>query len=115
MAFLTVAGITVEVDSAGADEQEAEIGGEDVYSEAGNLRVMESWTKRKWNFATGWLSQANYNTLKAAVAGGAIVACTGDALDGATVYCRVRFGGGPFIDIAGISFQRQARLTLLES
>lgn len=114
MAFASIAGITVEVDVGSFEEMEPEIGGEDVYAQAGNLRSVVSWTRRKWALTTGWMTQADFNTLKAAIAGGALVPVTGDAFDNANITCRVKLGAAPFIDIAGTSFNRQAHLTILE-
>ena len=113
MPFLVIAGITVEVMSDGAAEDEPEIGGEDVYAMAGNIRTIESWSKRKWNFTTGYMTQAQYNTLRAAVAGGAHVNCSGDALGG-TVLCRVRIRGAAYHDLGGLDFARSTTLNLYE-
>lgn len=115
MSFLSITGFgALEVDSGGANEGEPEEGGEDVRAFAGNLRSVVSWTRRQWEFTTGWLTQADYNSLKAVCANGAQIVCSGDALDNAGITCRVRVHGGPYIDLAGTGFSRQARLTIFE-
>ena len=114
MAFLTITGFgTVEVSVANATQEESDEGGEDTRSFSGRLRSAIGWTKRRWSFETGWMSQANANALRAVVANGAHVVCSGDALDGANVTCRVKIKNAPY-EPDGLTFQRILSLSLIE-
>jgi hypothetical protein len=115
MPFLTIGSFgEVLVLSNSAGEGEREEGGEDVRAHAGNLRTVVSWTKRNWNFSGYFQTKAAYNSLMATIANGAQVACSGDALDGASVTCRVKMTGADYVDKDGTGFEVVAKLSLRE-
>lgn len=112
MAFLTIAGITVRVSVGAAVENDPVRIGAESRAFAGNLRSTVQDEKRQWTFTTALYTQANLDTLRAAIAEDAQVACAGDAL-GAAFTCRVRMTQGPFIKVAG-GFRRTATLQISE-
>lgn len=97
MAFLTIAGNTVVIQTAGATEEAPERGGEVARAFAGNLRSSLRYRKRAWRFTTNPLTQVAYDSLVAASDTGAPVTCSGDALSGASVSCIVQVSGGGYI------------------
>jgi hypothetical protein len=116
MAFLTIAGITVPVQESGSSENIDQYGtSEPAY--AGNRRSAIRAEKRRWQFTTGLMLQADANTLRAAIALRAQVACAGDALNGASTTCEVEVRDIPFVALNssdGKGFLRQLGLTLYE-
>lgn len=115
MAFLTIAGITVEVQTSGAAEQEGDAVGERVRAFSGRMRSTVRAVKRAWQFTTGPLTPAEATTLLAAIALDADVSCGGDAL-GATITCQVRATGRDYIQDARQAgdFSRVLTLQLAE-
>ncbi len=95
MAFLTIAGITVEAQTNAAQESEGTLVGERVRTFSGTLRSTVRARKRAWSFTTPPLTAADAATLRAAIALDAVVSCAGDALGGA-VDCMVRVTQAPF-------------------
>lgn len=114
MAFLIVAGVTVHATTAGgANLKKATVRiGSSSRAFAGSLRTTVRAEKRVWQFTTTWMSDANAATLEAAVALGAHVSCSGDALGG-SVNCQVTLGDGAYLSVPG-GFMRQLVLTLEE-
>lgn len=112
MPFLTIAGITVRVAVSGAVENDPFRVGAESRAFAGNLRSTVQEEKSQWTFTTALYTQANLDTLRAAIAEDAQVTCAGDAL-GASFTCRVRMTQGPYIKVAG-GFRRTATLQLCE-
>jgi hypothetical protein len=115
MSFLVIAGQTVPVMEGQATER-IEAREAEHRAFAGNLRTAVQWEKRQWQFTTGLLTQAEQAALRAAVALGAHVACSGDALGGA-VTCRVSVGDSGFVSVAttdGLGFMRAVQLVLRE-
>lgn len=95
MAFLTIAGLTVEVQTAGAQQEAGTVLGERVRTLSGTLRSTVRAVKRAWSFSTPPLTSADAATLRAAIANDAVVTCAGDALGGA-VACMVRVTQAPY-------------------
>lgn len=87
MAFLTIAGIDIACEkfSKGAPR----LVGTAEPAFAGNLRNGIRATKRTWNGKSIALDTTTYANFLAAIANGAIVTVTGDALQGASVSCQV--------------------------
>lgn len=115
MPALVIAGITVPVLDGGASEQVVRIGTQQ-RAYAGNLLTAIRAEKREWAIASTLVTQAEANTLRAAVALGAHVACSGDMLGGA-VTCSVEVREIPFTGAAttdGTGFLRTLSLTLRE-
>lgn len=114
MAFLTIAGVGYPVDVAGgATEREPEYVGEKVRAFDNTLRSTRMQPKRSWEFPLAPLSEAAYNTLRAAIANDAEVAVNGDAVDNVSTTCIVTFASAGFLDHrppAGLSFQRGVRV-----
>ena len=73
MAFLTVAGIALEVQLAGAGRPENLYIGSKSRAFAGNLRSSIRAEKRAWSFTTPPMTTADVTTLRAAIANGAFV------------------------------------------
>lgn len=95
MAFLTIAGITVEVQTSQAQALEPTRVGEQRRAFSGALRSTVRAEKRGWRFSTPPLTAADAATLQAAIATDAVVSCAGDALGG-TVSCMVRVSGSTY-------------------
>lgn len=114
MAFLTVAGTDLEVQTTGAARNEDErIGGTRRRSFAGVIRSQVKAHKRRWAFTTSPLTLAAADAFRALVDFDAHVACTGDALGGASVTCVVDIGESPYLQ-DGESFMVSLALTLTE-
>jgi hypothetical protein len=88
MAFLTVAGITLEVQLAGAARLENIYVGSKSRAFAGNLRSSIRAEKRAWQFTTPPMATADVATLRTAIANGAFVT-VGGTLIGADTLCTV--------------------------
>lgn len=110
MAYLVVAGITVPVATGGATKKALEEGGTDSRAYSGGLRSTVRWEKRNYQFTTTGLLDADAVAIETAVAGGAFVTCSGDALGGSASY-RVTLGDGPYVKVMG-AFRRTLVLTL---
>jgi hypothetical protein len=91
MAFLTIAGIDVEVLANEADDNEPIEMGEDVRTFNNNLRTTIRNPKLSMRFRTGPMTVTAANTLIAAITGGAHVPVTGDALNAVSITARVRY------------------------
>lgn len=118
MPFLTVAGITVTVQDRNAQEREpTRIGASDRAFD-GSLRSSVRTRKRSWSFTSVPLTTADLTTLRTAIeTGTGIVACSGDALNGASVTCEVLIGGIDYIRDGRVAsdFSRAITLTLNEA
>lgn len=113
MPFLVIAGITVPAVSASDEVVRIGTSGR---AYAGNLRSFIRAEKREWKVETGLLTNAEATALKAAVALGAQVTCSGDALGG-SVTCEVEIGQGGYISTAaadGTGVLRSLSLTIRE-
>lgn len=115
MGFLTVAGIPLDVQTTGAMQREPTRIGASTRAFSGALRSSVRAEKREWAFTLAPLPVASANALRSAVANGALVACSGDAL-GATITCEVTVTSDePVPDGAqAVGFQRILTLRLLE-
>lgn len=111
--FLVVADIPIPVQASSASELEPEVQGADTRAFSGRLNSTVQWEKRNWRFTSRHTTQAFYNSVRAAVAGGAQVVCSGDALDGENIVCRVTIGERQFVSVRG-GFRRVFTLTLRE-
>jgi hypothetical protein len=113
VSFLTVASIPVPVMEGQASER-LEDSGADVRAVTGALRTAIAWEKRSWQVTTGLLTNAEATALKAAVALGVHVTCSGTLLGG-TVTCRVQVTEGAYINVStadGTGVMRTLNLTL---
>jgi hypothetical protein len=98
MAFLTLGGTTYQVIDDGnvGENPTAHVIGQEDRAFDGTLRSTVRGEKREWgpfrllDSGGDYMTEAEYQTLRAAVAGGAFLTCSGDALNGASVSCRVR-------------------------
>jgi hypothetical protein len=97
MAFLTIGGTTYQVLDDGASENPlAHVIGHEDRAFAGNLRSTVRGEKREWgpfrllDSGGDFMTEAEYQTLRSATAAGVFLTCSGDALNGASVSCRVR-------------------------
>jgi hypothetical protein len=82
----------------------------------GGLRTTVRAEKRVWSVATGLMTQADMDTLTAAIALAAHVACSGTALGG-SVTCEVTLQRAAYVAVNagdGNGFMRQLSLTLRE-
>jgi hypothetical protein len=114
MAFLIIAGQTIRVTAAGSNAQQpfVEIG-EEARAFSGALRNTIRAEKNVYKFVTALLPQSDLGTLRTNTALGALVSCSGDALNG-TLTCRVRLGTMGFVKTRG-GFRRQIEITLEEA
>lgn len=99
MAFLTIAGITIEVQTDGASRAEGDVVGERVRAFDGTMRSTVRAEKAEWQFTTGPMTAADVATLRAAIALDTPVTCAGDALPSSTT-CQVRVTGEQFLQDA---------------
>lgn len=114
MAFLTIAGQTIRVTASGSNAQQAHVViGEEARAFSGTYRNSIRAEKRMWKFVSALLVEADLDTLNTNTALGAFVNCSGDALLGATISCRVRLGSAGYVKTRG-GFRRQVELTLEE-
>lgn len=116
MPFLTVAGITVEVLTEGAAEEQSEEVGSVVLAFSGVSLSSVRAAARVWTFALRPVPQASFDALVAAIRLQAKVTCAGDAMPAGGVLCRVTRTGGAYVyDAAEAStFVRGATLRLRE-
>lgn len=102
MPWLTVSGTTVDVMAdARSSEREPAMIGQIARAFNGTLLSTERSRKREWSFTTAPIAQATFETLETAVANGAFVDCTGDALSGDTISCRVTITEAGYLPISG--------------
>lgn len=115
MPFLTISGTTVDVmaDPGSSSEKTPRRIGTSTEAFAKNLISTVRGRKRDWEFTTVPLSQATFETLETAVANGAFVDCTGDALSGDTISCEVTITEAGYFPTSG-SFLRVLKLALKE-
>lgn len=112
MPFLVIAGITVPVAPDGAAVLPLERVGSSARAFDGSLRSSVRLEKRGWRFRTPLRSVETWTALEAAVAEGAEVLCSGDAIgDGAT--CEVTVGDAELVPVAG-GFRKALTLVLRE-
>jgi hypothetical protein len=112
MAFLTLNGTTVPVDTSQATRNEDEVGGQDVRAFAGGLRSTVQWAKKSWTVTTPPLRAADQATVLAQTGVGVTVA--GDISGGASVTCTVRSQNGPYRKSWGATVKRRLTLTIRE-
>jgi hypothetical protein len=116
MAFLTIAGVTVEVlVESSAKRNQYERIGRSARSHAGNLRSTQRATKRSWTWQSEPLTLAEIATLEAAAPDGTFQSCGGEALDNDTIECQVLYGDMPYEEnVSGVSFRQTITITLIE-
>ena len=115
-AFLVIAGLTVPVTEGQAVERLERAGVSDRTWNDGTLVTDILWEKRAWAVTTGMLEQADADAITAAVALGAHVTCSGNALGG-SVTCQVDVGDAGYINVVsddGKGFLRALALTIRE-
>ncbi|MBA3853329.1 MAG: hypothetical protein C0503_02880 [Gemmatimonas sp.] len=112
MPFLVIDGITVPVSTSGAQVLPPERIGSSARTFDGSLRTTIRFEKRGWKFRTPPRPVADWSALEAAVAFGAFVDCSGDALGG-TVTCEVTVSDADLIPVPG-GFRKALTLTLRE-
>lgn len=112
MPFLVVAGITVPVSPGGAQILAPERVGSSARSFDGSLRTTVRDEKRGWKVRTPPRLVSSWSALKAAIANGTFVACSGDII-GATVTCEVMLGDSDLVPVPG-GFRESLTLTLRE-
>lgn len=109
MAFLTIAGITYEVLTRGADEQRRVTVGSRKRAFAGNLRSTIKAVKREWRLTVGPLTQSGLSQLRSLVAGSTVQAIGGDLVQGVSTNCIVQITGHDFVNetqiTAGLSIR----------
>lgn len=94
MAFLVVAGTTIEV--VEIREQEPERIGDSERAYAGPLRTMNTTTKRSWAVRSYVMTDAAYQAFRALVMYGQQVVCSGDALVDGPFTCDVNIQEAPY-------------------
>lgn len=112
MPFLVIDGLTVPVSPSGATVLPPERIGSSARAFDGSLRTTVRFEKRGWRFRTPPRPVADWADLEAAIAFGAYVPCSGDAL-GATVTCEVTLADAELIPVPG-GFRKALTLTLRE-
>ena len=114
--FLVIAGQTVPVAEGQAVRRVERAGVSDRAWNDGTLVTDYLWEKDAWQVTTGFLTDAEAATLRAAVALGAHVTCSGNALGG-SVLCQVEIGDGAYINVVsddGKGFLWALALTIRE-
>ena len=112
MPFLVIDGLTVPVSTSGAQVLAPERIGSSARTFDGSLRTTVRFEKRGWRFRTPSRPVADWADLEAAVAFGAFVECSGDAIGG-TVTCEVTVSDADLVPVAG-GFRKSLTLTLRE-
>jgi hypothetical protein len=92
MAFLSIAGQIIEIDSESWGRSENILIGRESRAVAGNLRVAAKAVKRRFRGTTTPMSRAAMRTLRAVVDLRQIVSVTGDLVEGDTFNAVVRIG-----------------------
>jgi hypothetical protein len=107
MAFLTIAGVTYQVQTQSAVQNESQYSGERVRSFANTLLSSRDVTtkKRQWQFALAPMTQAASDALVAAIDGDVVVTITGDAVGGVVVSSMVSITQNAFVP-DGLGFLR---------
>lgn len=115
MPFLTIAGITVEVQPGNAVQGESARRGSVRASFNNTLRSDVSAVRRRWTFETGPILQADALNLIAACDGGVFVAVAGDAVGGTTT-AHVLVTSAPYVrDVTqALDFRRTLSLAIEE-
>lgn len=114
-AFLVIAGLTVPV-AEGSAVKRLERDGVNERAFGGMLRWTGTYEKRAWAVVTGLMLDADATAVETAIALGAQVACSGNALGG-TVTCAVEQGDIAYVTTAtvdGLGFMRTLSLLLRE-
>jgi hypothetical protein len=114
--FLVIAGLPVLIAEGQVVERVERAGVSDRTWNDGTLITDVLWEKREWAMTTSLMTQADVDTLRAAVALGAHVTCSGNALGG-SVTCQVDVGDAGYINVVsgdGKGFLRALALTLRE-
>ena len=96
MAFLTIAGTTVEVSTKSTGERAPIYIGDKARAFDGTLRNTYRATKRQWTFQTPRIPAATATAIRTSIANGTIVAVSGDAMGGVSVNCVVTISGSPY-------------------
>jgi hypothetical protein len=113
---LVIAGIALVVSAQGPAQKASERIGSTSRTYNGKLRSTIRAEKRVWGFTTGLMLTADAAALEAAVALGAHVSCSGDALN-TTVTCEVEIGDRSYVAVPAadaLGYMRQLALTLRE-
>lgn len=114
MAFFTIDTNPIDVQHAGATEEEPDRGGDLERAFAGNLRSSQNYRKRKLRFTLGIMSQATYESLVSTYDDGDAHVCSGDALGGASVSMIIQINGGDYKQDGALGHVRDAELVALE-
>jgi hypothetical protein len=115
-AFLVIAGLTVPVSQGNAVKRIERSGGNE-RTILGTLRYTGLYEKRAWSVLSGMMLDADAAAVEAAIANGAQVACSGNAIGG-TVTCAVEQGDAAYVNTAtvdGLGFVRTLALVLREA
>lgn len=113
MAFLTIAGVNVDVLTTGAHELPPVEIGKSKRAFAGNLRTSMRSIKRLWSFTTRDMTDAEITTLRTAAPHGNFVTCSGDALPASALY-EVTYPGGPFVETGNPYYKRSIEIRVQE-
>lgn len=113
MAFLIIAGVTVDVVTTGGHEGPPIEIGRSRRAFAGNLRSSIRSIKRVWTFLTRDMTDAEIVTLRTAAPYGSFVTCSGDALPASATY-EVTYKGGPFVETGNPYYKRQQEIQVQE-
>jgi hypothetical protein len=113
MAFLIIAGVTVDVVTNGARQLPPIEIGKSRRAFAGNLRSSIRSVKRMWSFTTREMLDAEIATLQAAAPHGAYAACSGDSLPASATY-EVTYKGGPFVETGNPYYKRTVEIQVAQ-
>ena len=114
MAFLTLAGITIDVSTDGASQLEGDVVGEKARMFDGTLRSTVRATKRAWRITSPVLTQVQESAIRTAIANHATVTLSGDIVGGANVSVKVTPTESAFVP-DGLSFRRALSLLIEEA
>lgn len=116
MAMLVVGAVTVQVIAEGSESEDAHADGVALdRSSNGTLRAARVHTeKRVWRFRAYIPNATAYTNLVTAANYPATVNCTGNALGGATVGCKIRVGERRYRKTSATTFTRRVALELME-
>ncbi len=115
MAFLTIAGVTVRVQSDSASLQEPVQIGASRRAFSGMLLASVKAERRVWTVQTLPEDAATISTLLTAIVLYQVVSVTGDLTQGVATNCRVRSLGEEFVrDVVGNVLGRTVRLEIAE-
>lgn len=113
MAFLSIAGITVECGNDGAAQLEGFAVGTKLRAFDGTLRSTRRATKRAWRFTSPILTPAELTALLAATANLVNVTVTGDFVGNVAFTGVVEIGETPFL-ADGLTFRRSPSISIEE-